>query len=129
MLSEKILEYPNFIKCLKARVLEWIEGESTDDWQYRVALNKRNLCQYASFSAALQAHVRTLVRKLIAQILCSLERLSATKTFFYVVDQARSKENDERLLEFCQQIFMDKTIVKIEDLPDPKPDGYNMPAV
>src|SRR3954453_13809309 len=128
ILSEKILEYPNFIKCLKTRTLEWIEEKSTSDWQYKVASNKQNLYPYASFSAALQAHIRTLVRKPVAQILCALERLSATKTFFYVDDQTRSKGNDERLLEFWQQIFMDKKIVKIEDLPDPKPDGYNMPA-
>ncbi|RIA99608.1 hypothetical protein C1645_849990 [Glomus cerebriforme] len=128
MLSGKILGYPNFIECLKERTLEWIKVKSKNNWQYKVASNKQNLYLYPSFSAALQAHIRTLVRKPIAQILCALERLSAIKTFFYVVDQTKSKENYEELLMFWQQIYMDKKIIKIEDLQDPKPDGYNMPA-
>ncbi|GES94812.1 hypothetical protein GLOIN_2v1481157 [Rhizophagus clarus] len=121
ILNEKILDYPKFIECLKIRILEWIEEKSTDDWQYKVASNKQNLYPYASFSLALQAHIRTLIRIPMAKILCALERLSATKTFFYV-------ENDDELFEFWQQIYMDKKIVKIDDLPDPKPDGYNMPT-
>ncbi|GBB90017.1 hypothetical protein RclHR1_01690002 [Rhizophagus clarus] len=128
VLSEKILEYPSFIKCLKERTLEWIEEKSTNDWQYKVASNKQNLYPYSSFSTALQAHIRKLVRKPIAQIFCSLERLSATKTFFFIDDQIMSGENYEELLKFWQQIYMDKKIVKIDDLPDPKPDGYNMSA-
>ncbi|PKY42427.1 hypothetical protein RhiirA4_397377 [Rhizophagus irregularis] len=128
LLSEKILEYPSFIKCLKERTLEWIEEKSTNDWQYKVASNKQSLYPYSSFSAALQAHIRILVRKPIAQIFCSLERLSATKTFFFIDDQIMSKENYEELLKFWQQIYMDKKIVKIDDLPNPKPDGYNMAA-
>ncbi|GBB96188.1 hypothetical protein RclHR1_00270034 [Rhizophagus clarus] len=121
ILSEKILNYPKFIECFKARILEWIDEKTTDDWQYKVASNKQNLYPYASFSLALQAHVRTLIRIPMAKILCALERLSATKTFFYV-------ENDDDLFEFWQQIYKDKKIIKIDDLPDPKPDGYIMPA-
>ncbi|GBB91806.1 hypothetical protein RclHR1_01920010 [Rhizophagus clarus] len=125
-LSEKILGYPKFIKCLKTRVLEWIEEKSTINWRYRVASNKQNLYPYTSFSAALQAYIRTLVRKPIAQILCALERLSAMKTFFYINDRISSKENYEELLKFWQKIYMDKKIINIEELRDPKPDGYNM---
>ncbi|RIA93442.1 hypothetical protein C1645_819410, partial [Glomus cerebriforme] len=130
VLNEKIPGYPKFIESLKAKTLEWVEEKSTNDWQFKVASNKQNLYPYASFSLALQAHIKTLVRKPIAQILCALERLSATKTFFYVDDLSNSKEKDEGLLKFWQQIYMDidKKIVKIEDLPDPKPDGYIMPA-
>ncbi|PKC70591.1 hypothetical protein RhiirA1_439366 [Rhizophagus irregularis] len=120
-LSEKILDYPKFIECLKARILEWIEEKATDDWQFKVASNKQNLYPYSSFSLALQAHIRSLIRVPMAKILCALERLSATKTFFHV-------ENDDELFEFWQQIYKDKKIVKIDDLPNPKPDGYIMPA-
>ncbi|GES94790.1 hypothetical protein GLOIN_2v1577211 [Rhizophagus clarus] len=67
--------------------------------------------------SSFQVRIRTLVRKPIAQILHALERLSAIKTFFYI-------ENDDDLLEFWQQTYKDKKIVKIDDLPDPKPDGY-----
>jgi hypothetical protein len=113
---------------LKVRILEWIEQQPTNDWQYKVASNKQKLYPYPSFSVALQTHIRTLFRKPIAQILCALERLSATKTFFYINERAGSKGNDEKLLKFWEQIYMDKKIVKIEDMPNPKPDGYNMPA-
>ncbi|GBB84048.1 hypothetical protein RclHR1_10690011 [Rhizophagus clarus] len=121
ILSEKILDYPKFIECLKIRILEWIEEKSTDDWKYKVASNKKILYPYASFSLALQEHIRTLIRIPMAKILCALERLSATKTFFYV-------ENDNELFEFWQQIYKDKKVVKIDDLSDPKPDGYIIPA-
>uniref|UniRef100_U9UIL5 Uncharacterized protein n=1 Tax=Rhizophagus irregularis (strain DAOM 181602 / DAOM 197198 / MUCL 43194) TaxID=747089 RepID=U9UIL5_RHIID len=128
-LNEKILKHPNFIECLKKRVLVWVEENSTSDWQYKIASNKQNLYPYPSFSAALQAHVRTLFREPIARILYALERLSAIKTFFYVSDQTKSKKgNYEKLLKFWEQIFMDNKIVKIDDIPNPKPDGYNMPA-
>ncbi|GBC14226.1 hypothetical protein GLOIN_2v1789429 [Rhizophagus irregularis DAOM 181602=DAOM 197198] len=128
-LNENILKYPYFIECLKKRVLEWVEENSTSDWQYKIASNKQNLYPYPSFSAAQEAHVRTLFRKPIARILCALERLSAIKTFFYVSDQTKSnKVNYEKLLKFWEQIFMDNKIVKIDDIPNPKPDGYNMPA-
>ncbi|CAB4488333.1 unnamed protein product [Rhizophagus irregularis] len=128
-LNEKILKHPNFIECLKKRVLVWVEENSTSDWQYKIASNKQNLYPYPSFSAALQAHVRTLFREPIARILYALERLSAIKTFFYVSDQTKSKKgNYEKLLKFWEQIFMDNKIVKIDDIPNPKPDGYNMLA-
>ncbi|RIA92696.1 hypothetical protein C1645_804473 [Glomus cerebriforme] len=126
-LNERILENPTFIKYLKERTFKWIEKNSESDWQYKIASNKQNLYPYPSFSVALQAHIRTLLRKSIAQILYVLERLSATKTFFYIEDQTKSEKN-ERLLKFWEQIYMDEEIVKIEDLPEPKPDGYNMPT-
>ncbi|PKC05361.1 hypothetical protein RhiirA5_485721 [Rhizophagus irregularis] len=128
-LNEKILKHPNFIECLKKRVLEWVEENPTSNWQYKIASSKQNLYPYPSFSAALQAHVRTLFRKPIARILCALERLSAIKTFFCVSDQTKSKNgNYEKLLKFWEQIYIDEKIVKIEDIPSPKPDGYNMMA-
>src|ERR1051325_3943181 len=103
--------------------MEWIKENSKDNWQYKIASNKQDLYPYGYFSGALQVYIRTLVKKPIAKILCALERLSATKTFFYTNDRAKSKGNDEGLIEFWQQLFMDKKIIKIEDIPDPKPDG------
>ncbi|CAB4390800.1 unnamed protein product [Rhizophagus irregularis] len=116
ILSEKILKCSKFIKCLKERTLEWIEEKSRNDRAYKVVLNDRS---YTSFSLACQVHIRTLVRKPIAQILCTLERMSATKTIFYI-------ENDDELFKFWRQIFMNKKIVKIEDLSDPNPNEYIM---
>ncbi len=113
---------------MKERILEWIKEQPTSDWQYKVASSKQNLYPYPSFSVALQTHIRTLIRKPKAQILCTLERLSATKTFFYVDDRIKSNRNYERLLNFWEQIYMDKKIFKPEDLSNPKPDGYNMQA-
>ncbi|PKY59724.1 hypothetical protein RhiirA4_482717, partial [Rhizophagus irregularis] len=127
-INEKILKCQDFIKCLKVRILEWIKQQPTNDWQYKVASNKQNLYPYPSFSAALQTHIRTLFKKPIAQILCALERLSATKTFFYINERARSKGNYEKLLKFWEQVYMDKKIVKIENTQNPELDGYNMPA-
>ncbi|GBC10143.1 hypothetical protein RclHR1_09380003 [Rhizophagus clarus] len=121
ILSEKILDYPKFIECLKIRIVEWIEEKSTNDWQYKVASNKQNLYSYTSFSLALQARIRILVRTPMAKILCALERLSATKTFFHI-------ENDDKLFKFWQQICKDKKIIKFDDLSDPKPGGYIIPA-
>ncbi|PKY15764.1 hypothetical protein RhiirB3_428014 [Rhizophagus irregularis] len=118
ILSEKILKCPNFIKCLKEKTLEWIKEKSINDRAYKVALNGRS---FTSFSLSFQVHIRTLIRKPIAQILCALERLSATNPVFYI-------DNDEGLFKFWQQIFMNNKIVKIEDLSDPKPDGYIMTA-
>ncbi|UZO21060.1 uncharacterized protein OCT59_013464 [Rhizophagus irregularis] len=127
-LNEKILEYSNFINCLKVRVLEWIEEKSIDNWQYKVASAKQNLYPYPSFSVALQAHIRILFRKPIAQILCALEKLSATKTFFYINERARSEGKYEKLLKFWEQVYMDKKIIKIKNMRNPIPDGCDMPA-
>jgi hypothetical protein len=112
---------------LKDKVLEWIE-EKTSDWQFKIASNKQELYSYPSLSAALQAHVRILIRKQVAKILYALERLSVTKTFFSIDERTYSNGNYEKLLKFWEQIYMDKKIVNIEDMQDPKPDGYNMPA-
>src|ERR1051325_4296609 len=102
--------------------MEWIKENSKDNWQYKIASNKQDLYPYGYFSGALQIYIRTLVRTPIARILCALERLSAIKTFFYVSDHTE----DEELLKFWKQICMDNKIVKIEDIPDPKPDVYAM---
>ncbi|CAB4482658.1 unnamed protein product [Rhizophagus irregularis] len=96
LISEKI---PNFIKCLKDKTLKWIEENSTSDWQYKIASNKRELYSYSSFSAAIQAHIRKFVRKTIAKIL------------YYS--------------SFGNKFIWIREIIKIEDIQD---DGYNMSA-
>ncbi|RIA83302.1 hypothetical protein C1645_834051 [Glomus cerebriforme] len=128
-LSRKILEYPNFVNCLKIRTQEWLKVKAKPDWQYHVASNKKMLYPYSSFSIALQAHIRTLVRQPIAKILCSLERLGVTKTYL-IHDLPDSQMSDQRkqFLIFWKDMFMDNNIIDIDILQEPKPDGYTMPV-
>ncbi len=81
-LSESILNHPNFVNCLKRRMQEWLKTNTKSEWQYHVASNKKLLYPHSSLAMALQAYIRIIVRKLIAKILYSLERLGATSTFF-----------------------------------------------
>src|SRR5205814_1679616 len=83
---------------------------------------------YSSFSIALQAHIRTLVRHPIAKILCSLERLGATKTFL-IHDLPEPQMSPQRVqfLTFWKDMFMDNNIIDTDILAEPKPDGYTMP--
>ncbi|GES78826.1 hypothetical protein GLOIN_2v1764819 [Rhizophagus clarus] len=126
-LNRKIFEHPNFVNCLKTRTQEWLKINAKQDWQYHVASNKKLLYPYSSFSIALQAHIRTLVRQPIAKILCSLERLGATKTFLiHDLPGAEMSPQREQFLDFWKEMFMDSSIVDIDILPEPKPDGYRM---
>jgi hypothetical protein len=101
--------------------------KAKQDWQYHVASNKKLLYPYSSFSIALQAHIRTLVRHPIAKILCSLERLGATKTFLiYDLPGAENSLQRVQFLNFWKDMFMDNSIIDIDILPEPKPDGYAM---
>ncbi|CAB4416885.1 unnamed protein product [Rhizophagus irregularis] len=126
-LNRKILEHPNFVNCLKIRTQEWLKIKAKQDWQYHVASNKKLLYPYSSFSIALQAHIRTLVRHPIAKILCSLERLGATKTFLiHDLPEAEISQQRIQFLNFWKEMFMDNNIVDIDILPEPKPDGYTI---
>jgi hypothetical protein len=99
--------------------------KAKQDWQYHVASNKKLLYPYSSFSIALQAHIRTLVRHPIAKILCSLERLGATKTFLiHDLPEAEMSFQRAQFLNFWKDMFMDNSIIDIDILPEPKPDGY-----
>ena len=92
-----------------------------------MASNKKLLYPYSSFSIALQAHIRTLVRHPIAKILCSLERLGATKTFLiHDLPEAEMSPRHVQFLNFWQDMFMNNKIVDIDILPEPKPNGYAM---
>ncbi|CAG8459689.1 1476_t:CDS:10, partial [Ambispora leptoticha] len=122
-LLQEIPNHPNFINIIKERVQQYLPEYDTNNWQLQVASDKRSLCLYTSLLAALQSFVRETIRKPIAKILCSLERLSATQTFLEI-DNA-SEEND--LLLFWSEIFMDKRIVNIDELQEPKPDLFRMP--
>ncbi|CAG8777863.1 12496_t:CDS:2, partial [Cetraspora pellucida] len=75
-LKTDIMKCPLLIECLKESALKWIEENSTDDWQYKVASDKKLLYPYPSFSAALLAYLRSLVRRPIAKMLFVLEKLS-----------------------------------------------------
>ncbi|CAG8571195.1 9728_t:CDS:2 [Gigaspora rosea] len=119
------MKCPLLIECLKTRALEWIEENSTDDWQYKVASDKKLLYPYTSFSAALLAYLRLLVRHPIAKILFVLEKLSVTKSFISI-NQTRKNQD---LIPFLKTIFFDPKILNINDLPEPKPDHYVMPEL
>ncbi|CAG8454752.1 3616_t:CDS:10 [Acaulospora morrowiae] len=126
-LNVKIPQNKSFVDFLRMKTRELLQGNySSRGWQYYVASNKKLLYPYSSFSAALQAYIRSIVRQPIAKILCALERLSATKTFLSF-DQA-SPQQQLQLREFWREMFNDKTITRIDELSDAKPDGYSMPT-
>ncbi|CAG8439660.1 11533_t:CDS:10 [Acaulospora colombiana] len=126
-LNAKIPQNKNLVDYLKIKTQDWLQiYYSSRDWQYYVASNKKLLYPYSSFSAALQAYIRSIVRQPVARVLCALERLFATKTFLSL-DQAAPHQQE--LMEIWREMFNDKTIINIDELSDPKPDGYVMPAV
>ncbi|RHZ89175.1 hypothetical protein Glove_18g29 [Diversispora epigaea] len=131
-LSANISKSKTFINFLKMKTQELLQdNHSSRDWQYYVASNKKLLYPYSSFSAALQAHIRSIVREPIAKILCALERLSATQSYFTLeqsISQS-SSQHDLQLIEFWKQMFNDKAIMNIDELSVPKSEGYLMPPV
>ncbi|CAJ0628335.1 12323_t:CDS:10 [Entrophospora sp. SA101] len=131
------LQIPNneiLVKYLECRTQQWLETNSETNWQYKVASNKMLLFPYSSFSGALQAYLRTIVRSQIAKLLFAIEKLSATKTLF-LIDGLKKDEDEEEmeqfqnLLEFWTECFMDPKIVNTVEIPDLKPNGYNMPFI
>ncbi|RHZ83844.1 hypothetical protein Glove_87g84 [Diversispora epigaea] len=126
MISSEIFKHPSFIECLKERTLMWIDEKSSTDWQYQVASDKRLLYSYSSFSAALQAYIRSLVRGPIAKILYSLEKLSAINTFFEIDTPENRKDS---LTTFWKDMFNDPKVMATEDLVDPNPDVYTLPQI
>ncbi|CAG8839519.1 41261_t:CDS:2, partial [Gigaspora margarita] len=110
---------PDYIKYV-SRALEWIKENSTDDWQFIVASDKKLLYPYTSFSAALLAYLRLLVRHPIAKILFVLEKLSVTKSIVSINQTRRNQD----LIPFLKTSFLDPIILNINDLPEPKPDRY-----
>ncbi|CAG8435114.1 11795_t:CDS:10, partial [Scutellospora calospora] len=121
-LKADLMKCSFLIECLKERALNWIEENSTDGWQYQVASDKRLLYPYPSFSAALLAYLRSLVRHPIAKLLFALEKLSLTKTFISINHQKKY----QTLISFLQKMFFDPNVLSIKDLPEPKPDRYVM---
>ncbi|CAG8724818.1 15215_t:CDS:2, partial [Acaulospora morrowiae] len=124
VLDSEILKHPKFIDCLKEKVLIWLEKKSTVDWQYEVASNKRLLYPYSSFSAALQARIRTMVRDPIARTLFALEKLFAIKTFFDI-DQPGNEESP--LILLWENLVKDPKVIEIDKLPEPTPNQYVLP--
>ncbi|CAG8540805.1 10279_t:CDS:10, partial [Racocetra persica] len=119
-LVDEIPQHPRFIEVLKQRTLKWLDENISADWQLQVASDKKILYLHSSFASALRAYVRIIVRKYIAKLLCSLERLSALKTLLNL----ERKNGDNHLIEFWYQMFNDDSIIDIEILMDAKPDGY-----
>ncbi|CAG8500146.1 9201_t:CDS:10 [Diversispora eburnea] len=124
------IKYPSTISSLNhVKTIDSLrEIRTFHGWQYDVASDKKYLYPYSSFSVALSAHIRTLVRQPISKLLCALENLSATQTFLNLSDPQQiitTQSNKlEQLLGFWRQMFLDKDIISIKDIPDPKTDGY-----
>ncbi|CAG8439285.1 11270_t:CDS:10, partial [Acaulospora colombiana] len=82
IISSQILNHPRLIELIKTRVQSWLGEKTSEDWQFKVASDKKLLYRYSSFSTALQAYIRSFVRIPIAKMLYALERVSVTRTFF-----------------------------------------------
>ncbi|UZO02840.1 uncharacterized protein OCT59_021318 [Rhizophagus irregularis] len=126
MLYKEILSDTNFIQCIKTKTFKWI-FLNCEDWQFETAYNKDYLNQFGSFSLALQNYVKTTIKQTIAKILYSLEKLSATATFFTI----KNNEESEMKLELCdlwKKMLMDDTIININNLSKAEPSKYIMPC-
>ncbi|CAB4443214.1 unnamed protein product [Rhizophagus irregularis] len=124
-LNKQILNDPYFVECIKTKAFEWI-SENCKNWQYEVASNKEYLSKFDYFSMALQNSVRIIIKQTIAKILYSLEKLSATSTFFN--NENRKEFDEEReLSDLWKRFFMDNTIINIDNLCEPKPSIYKIP--
>ncbi|CAG8563026.1 45905_t:CDS:10 [Gigaspora margarita] len=119
-LVDEIPQHPRFINVLKQRILKWLDENTSENWQLQVASDKKVLYLHSSFTAALRSYIRIIVKKYIAKLLCALERLSALKT---LLNLERENSNSD-LIEFWYQMFNDDNIINIENLMDPKPDGF-----
>ena len=101
--------------------MQWIDENTKQNWQLRVASDKRAIYLHSSFAGALLAHIRVLVRKPIAQLLYALERHCALLTFFNITEDLR---RDEELIEFWENMYLNKKTIDIETIKEPGPDGY-----
>jgi hypothetical protein len=115
----------NFVQCIKEKTFKWI-FENCNDWQFKIAKNKDYLNKFTCFSLALQDYVKMIIKQTIAKILYSLEKLSATKTYFTFEKIEDDEIKAELLSNLWEQCFMDKTIIDINKLSEPKPSKYIM---
>ncbi|CAG8591839.1 8168_t:CDS:10 [Paraglomus occultum] len=119
-----IEEIPNkkaFVNILKMRIMQWIDENTKPNWQLRVASDKSAIYLHSSFAGALLAYIRVLVRKPIAQLLYALEKHCALLTFFNITDDLKE---DEELIEFWKDMYLNKKIIDIEAIKEPGPDNY-----
>ncbi|CAG8510048.1 23700_t:CDS:10 [Cetraspora pellucida] len=123
----EIPHQPDLVNFLKTRTFGWLQDNSPKDWQYHVASDKKLLYPYSSFSAALQSHIRALVRIPIAKFLCCLERLFVIRTLLTL--KSSTSKCSKLLLEFWRQMANDRGLLNINELSEPKPDGYLMPNI
>ncbi|CAG8477178.1 1481_t:CDS:10, partial [Racocetra fulgida] len=126
-ITEKIPGNQELVNALKTRTKEWIEQEdSLTDWQYHVASSKKSLYPHSSFVTALLTHIRAMIRKPLARILCALERFSAIETFINL--NHLKDEQQEQLSTFWKEMFADRDVINIDLLQQPKPDIYSLPG-
>ncbi|CAG8507631.1 2484_t:CDS:2, partial [Racocetra fulgida] len=122
LLVLKIPECMKLVNCLKERTIEWLQVNSSDEWQLNIALDKKFLPLYPSFYVALEMYIRLLIRKPIAKLLYVLDKYYAITPLFLWKDE-------DDLFKFWKQIFINKEIVNIdEELTDPQPNLYSIPG-
>ncbi|CAG8573444.1 16784_t:CDS:2, partial [Dentiscutata heterogama] len=126
-LVQKIPHHMEFMNWLKTRTFEYLHNNRFKDWQLEVAVNKKDLYLYSSFSTALQVYIRHQVRKPIAQLLYALEKLSGllildSDNLFNEEnknDDEDNSENNNTAFAFWEPIIMNNKIVNIENIRMP----------
>jgi hypothetical protein len=126
-MSKEILRNENFGRYIKTKTFNWI-SENCNDWKYEVARNQDYINQFTCFSLALQNYLLIIIKQTIAKILYSLEKLSATKTYFKL-ENCKESEMKTELLDLWKQCFLDDTVININNLPEPKPDRYIITSI
>ncbi|CAG8789982.1 19094_t:CDS:1, partial [Racocetra fulgida] len=95
-------------------------------WQLEIAVNKKDLYLYSSFSIALQIYIRHQVRKPVAKLLIALEKLSGllildSDNLFNEVngDGEDIDEDNNTTFSLWEPIIMNTKIVNIENIKIP----------
>ncbi|GES94841.1 hypothetical protein GLOIN_2v1778799 [Rhizophagus clarus] len=127
VIGKEILRNENFGQYIKTKTFNWV-SKNCNDWKYEVARNREYINQFTCFSLALQNYVMIIVKQIIAKILYSVEKLSATKTYFNL-ENCTNHEMKTELLELWKQCFLDDTVININNLPEPKPYRYEISSM
>ncbi|CAG8490067.1 2405_t:CDS:10 [Cetraspora pellucida] len=121
---------PSYESADYIRTFEWLHDNDKQfkNWQLEVAVNKRDLYLYSSFSIALQMYIRHQVRKPVAQLLFALEKLSGllildSDNLFNEKNKSDNEncneDNSSNLFAFWEPILMNTKIVNTKNLKMP----------
>ncbi|KAF0492992.1 e3 ubiquitin-protein ligase [Gigaspora margarita] len=94
-LVQNIPKNKKLINCLKIRTEEWLQANSSSQWQLDITLNQKSLSLHSSLSVALETHIRSLIRNPITKLLYILERFyTITPLFMWDNETNESSENE-----------------------------------